>query len=103
MINNRALLFTALIVFLSNTSVAADSSDVEKCTQEKKDKITNIYGRCFPIAAICWGWGAGEDAVYEYCNVDKIKARVNKIGASTDPSDMDAKKDWDCGGSKSSC
>lgn len=96
-------LFSIFAILLPSISIGAESIDVEQCTKEKKAKYSNMYQQCFPVVAICWGWGAGEDAVYEYCNADKITDRISEGGTSTNIKDKGDKKRWACTGDKSDC
>ena len=100
---SNLLIMSMLTAAASSVSFAADS-DVEKCIQQKTEAypgntLFNQRQRCMPIAAVCWGWGGGESSVYEYCSEDAL----NNRGKDVNPADQNRKRDWDCGGSKSSC
>jgi|GEM_PF-1480065 len=93
-----------LMTAFAPSAYAEPAKDVNACVEGKRaqypgDTLYNMRQRCFPIAANCWGWGAGENAVYEYCSADALQDR----GVDSRASDKDSKRDWDCGGSKSSC
>lgn len=98
----KIVLSVLCAMFVAQPVFAED--DVDACVESKReqypgDTLFNMRQRCFPIAAICWGWGSGADAVYEYCGAEALQAR----GVDSRDSDKDRKRDWDCGGSKSSC
>jgi len=85
-----------LVAVMVPQSYAQPVEDVEACVESKReqypgDTLNNMRQRCFPIAATCWGWGAGENAVYEYCGADALSDR----GVDSLAKDQDNKSDWE--------
>lgn len=86
----------SLFSIASPAIYAADTIDVEQCTEQKRkaypgDTLFNQRQRCMPIAAICWGWGGGSNAVYEYCSAEALEKR----GKDSIPSDRYERKKWE--------
>ncbi|KGD62182.1 hypothetical protein Y5S_03670 [Alcanivorax nanhaiticus] len=93
---NKVLSGLLLMAVIAPPSYAQPAEDVEACVESKRaqypgDTLNNMRQRCFPIAATCWGWGAGENAVYEYCGADALRDR----GVDSLAKDQDRKSDWE--------